>query len=338
MKIDIILEAGLPAGRIEALGQLAERHGIQTLWVSSFPSRRDPVPMLALLSRCTSRIRLGTLPMSPYEVHPLRMADGLLTLNELSGGRANLLVGGLGHSVGRVTGLEPRRRVTAVGDAIRILKGIRPDAMLDYEGETYSLRNYQPEWATGSPPRIYAGATFPKMMRMAAQYADGAMMSDVPMQRMPDVRGWIAEGLAKAGRRRADFRLNNFVAWHVKADRQKAVAEARRELIWRGLLMPWFTELFLDPADAAMVEAKRPAFLQAFLSRTPHIEGVPESVIAKLVDNMTLTGDPTDMDRIVRHLAELEAAGLDEVALRLHDEPEEALGIIGERLVPALAR
>ncbi len=337
MKIDIILEAGLPASRVEHLGQLAEGYGVQTLWVASFPSRRDPVPALALLSRCTSRIRLGTLPVSPYEIHPLRIADGLLTLNELSGGRATMLIGGLGHSVTRVTGLEPVRRVTAVRDTIRILKGLRPDEMLNYEGELYTLKNYQAEWATQPPPRIYAGATFKKMMRMAAGAADGTMLSDVPLQRMSEVMGWVAEGLAASGRQRADFRLNNFMAWHVKEDRAKAVAEARRELIWRGLLMTWFTELFLDPADAAMVEQKRPAFLQAFLGRTDRIEGVPEAVIGKLVDNMTLTGGPGDIDRIAGHLKALEAAGLDEVSLRLHDEPEAGLRLIGERLLPALA-
>lgn len=337
MKIDIILEAGLPAAHVEKLGQMAEAYGIQTLWVASFPSRRDPIPALALLSRCTTRLRLGTLPMSPWEVHPLRIADGLLTLNELSGGRATILIGGLGHSVTRVTGLEPVRRVTAVRDTLRILKGLRPDAMLNYEGELYSLKNYQAEWAIQPPPRIYAGATFSKMMRMSAGVADGTMMSDVPLQRMPEVMGWVGEGLAKSGRQRADFRMNNFMAWHVKEDRAAAIAEARRELIWRGLLMTWFTELFLDPADAAMVEEQRPAFLQAFLQRSPRIEGVPEPVIGKLVENMTLTGDLRDIDRIAGHLRALEAAGLDEVALRLHDDPAAGLRLIGERLLPALA-
>lgn len=338
MKVDVILEAGLPAARVEALGQQAERYGVQTLWVASFPSRRDPIPALALLARGTRRIRLGTLPTSPWEVHPLRIADQLLTLNELSDGRATILIGGLGHSVMRVTGLEATRRVTAVKDTVSILKGLRPDAMLNYEGELYSLKNYQAEWATTvPPPRIYAGATFTKMMRMAAGVADGTMMSDVPVQRMPEVMGWVNEGLAKAGRPRSAFSVNNFMAWHVKEDRAAAIAEARRELIWRGLLMTWFTGLFLDPADAAMVEEKRPAFLQAFFTRTANIEGVPEPVIDKLVENMTLTGGPGDIDRIAAHLKALEAAGLDEVALRLHDEPEQGLRLIGERLLPALA-
>jgi 5,10-methylenetetrahydromethanopterin reductase len=336
MKVDIVLEAGLPAARVEALAVQAEQLGIQTLWVACFPSRRDPVPALALASRVTRRIRLALLPVSPYEVHPLRMADQLLTLNELSQGRATILVGGLGHSVSRVTGLQPVRRVTAVRDTLAILKGLHPDAVLDHHGETYSLMNYRAEWATQPPPHIYAGATFEKMLRMAAGVADGTMLSDAPLGRMPQVMGWLRAGLEASGRPRSAFRMNNFLAWHVKRDRAASIAEARRELIWRGFLLPWFTETFLDPATAASVEASKPAFLKAFLDRSPSIEGVPEAVIGKLVEHLTLAGDVGDIDRIAGHIHALGAAGLDEVALRLHDEPEEGLRLIGERLLPAL--
>jgi 5,10-methylenetetrahydromethanopterin reductase len=336
MHVDVILEAGLPAARVEALAVAAERYRIRTLWVASFPSRRDPVPALALASRATRSIRLATLPVSPYEVHPLRIADQLLTLNELSGGRATILIGGLGHSVARVTGLEPARRVTAVRDAIAILKGLSPDAPLDYRGELYSLVNYRAEWATVPAPRIYAGATFEKMLGMAAGLADGTMLSDAPLGRMGEINRWIDAGLARAGRPRSAFRVNNFMAWHVKRDRAAALREARRELVWRGFLMPWFTETFLDRKTAAMVEAAKPAFLKAFLERSAVVEGVPEAVVGKLVDHLTLAGDLGDIDRIAAHLRALEAAGIDEVALRLHDAPEEGLQLIGEHLLPAL--
>lgn len=336
MHVDVILEAGLDAARVEALAVQAERHGIQTLWVASFPGRRDPVPALAFAARATRRIRLATLPTSPYEVHPLRIADQTLTLNELSNGRATILVGGLGHSVSRVTGLQPVRRVTAVKDTIRILKGLRPDVPLHYQGEMFSLKDYRADWATQPPPRIYAGASFEKMLRMAAGCADGTMLSDVPLGRMPEVMGWVNGGLAAAGRGLADFRINNFMAWHVKRDRAAAVAEARRELIWRGFLLPWFTETFLDPDAAKEVEASKPAFLKAFFARSPQIEGVPEHVIDALVEHMTLTGGPEDIERIAGKIRALGEAGLDEVALRLHDDPEEGLQLIGERLLPAL--
>ena len=336
VKIDIVLEAGLPAAQVEALAVQAEAIGINTLWVASFPSRRDPVPALTLASRATRRIRLASLPVSPYEMHPLRIADQLLTLNELSNGRAGILIGGLGHSVSRVTGLAPTRRVTAVRDTLTILKHLNPNQALQHRGAMYSLTDYRAEWATQQSPFVYAGATFEKMLTMAAAVADGTMLSDAPLGRMPDICRWIASGLASGARQRRQFRVNNFMAWHVKEDKQAAIAEARRELVWRGFLLPWFTETFLDAETARAVETARPAFLKAFLARSASIEGVPEAVIDQLVEHLTLTGDILVMDAIAAKINAMAAAGLDEVALRLHDDPGEGLRIIGEYLLPAL--
>jgi alkanesulfonate monooxygenase SsuD/methylene tetrahydromethanopterin reductase-like flavin-dependent oxidoreductase (luciferase family) len=274
--------------------------------------------------------------MSPYEVHPLRIADQLLTLNELSQGRSSILIGGLGHSVARVTGLQPARRVTAVREAVSILKRLRPEAQLDFEGELYSLKHYRAEWATQPAPRIYAGATFEKMARMAAQVADGTMLSDAPLGRMPEVMAWIGAGLEASGRRREDFRVNNFMAWHVKRDRAASIAEARREMVWRGFLMPWFTEPFLGAETAKFVEEQKPAFLKAFFTKSAQVEGVPEPVMDQLVRHLTLAGDLSEIERVAADIHALRAAGLDEVALRLHDEPQEGLRLIGEYLMPAL--
>jgi alkanesulfonate monooxygenase SsuD/methylene tetrahydromethanopterin reductase-like flavin-dependent oxidoreductase (luciferase family) len=292
--------------------------------------------MMAGLARTSRDVRLGTLPVSPYEIHPLRLADSLLTFNEMCGGRASVLIGGMGHSVMRVTALEPTRRVTAVKDCVNILRGIRADEMLNYEGECYSLLNYQPEWAVEGPPRVYVGSNGPQMLAMGGRVADGIMMSDVPLAKMDEVLGHIDRGLAAAGRSRSDLRLNNFYAWHIKEDREASMREARRELVWRGFLLPWHTEHFLGAEMAAFVESKKDAFLQAFLNNTDVIEGVSEDVVAALVENLTFAGGLDEIPRVVEHLRGFERAGLNEVALKVHDDPAAAIRLIGEHLVPAL--
>jgi len=337
MKVDVILDAGMPARQVEELGCLADSLGIQTLWGSCFASRRDPLLTMAGLTRSTTNIRLGYLPVSPYEVHPQRMADTLLTFNELCGGRANILVGGLGHSTARVTGLKPIRRLDTVRDCVSILKGISPDAPLQYEGDRYQLRDYCPEWATDTLPMVYVGATGPKMLRMTAAIADGTMMSDVPLSRIGEVMRHIDEGLADARRSRADFRVNNFFAWHIKKDRAVSLAEARQSLIWRGLLQEWHISTFLEAKECALVEANRAAFMKAFLRRDGVIEGVPERIVEALIDNLTFAGDESSIENAVAHLTEFERAGMTEVALKVHDQPAEAIRMIGERLVPALS-
>jgi alkanesulfonate monooxygenase SsuD/methylene tetrahydromethanopterin reductase-like flavin-dependent oxidoreductase (luciferase family) len=171
---------------------------------------------------------------------------------------------------------------------------------------------------------------------MAGRCADGVMLSDVPLSRMGEVRAHMQTGLDAAGRQ-GSLRTANFFAWHIKEDREAAQAEARMEMIWRGLLQPWHTAPFLGEEAAAFVDSKRDAFLQAFLQRTPHIEGVPEDIIQSLVDNLTFTGGPDDVATVVQRLNEYAAAGLDEVTLKIHGDAREAIRLIGEKLIPAVS-
>ena len=316
---------------------LAEQAGIQTLWASSFPGKREPLLCLSLLAAQKPDLRMGAVPLSPYETHPLKMAESLLTLNELSGGKASVTVGGLGHSVMRVTGLTAARRVSAVRDCVNIIRAVASGEFSNYEGPVYSLFNYQADWLTEPPPVLYVGANGPQMLRMAGAVADGVMLSDVPLSRLAEVREHMRAGRESGQLSSAPLRTANFFAWHIKDDKAEAEAEARMELIWRGLLQPWHTEPFLGEADAAFVDSKRDAFLQAFLKRTPDIEGVPEHIIQSLVDNLTFTGGPDDIERVAEELNGFAAAGLDEVTLKIHGDAARAIRLIGERLLPALS-
>jgi len=174
------------------------------------------------------------------------------------------------------------------------------------------------------------------MLKMAGRVADGVMLSDVPLSRMAEVNTHMQAGREAAGRADEPLQVANFFAWHIKEDRALAQAEARMEMIWRGLLQAWHTSPFLGDEDAAFVEEHKDAFLQAFLKRTPEIEGVPEHLIQSLVDNLTFTGGPEDIDKIAAHLAEFADAGLDAVTLKIHGDAHEAINLIGKYLVPAL--
>ena len=99
MQVQIFLEAGIPPDQVAAFGALAEQAGIQTLWTSSFPGKREPLLCLSALAATRPGIRMGAVPLSPYETHPLKMAESLLTLNELSGGRVAATIGGIATPV-----------------------------------------------------------------------------------------------------------------------------------------------------------------------------------------------------------------------------------------------
>ncbi len=87
MDIDIILEPDLSPAAVAEIAVAAERIGIRALWSSNFHQHWDCFLSLAPAAAATSKILLGPLAVSPWEMHPLKMANALLTLNEISAGR-----------------------------------------------------------------------------------------------------------------------------------------------------------------------------------------------------------------------------------------------------------
>jgi len=174
------------------------------------------------------------------------------------------------------------------------------------------------------------------MIRMARRVADGLMMSDV----VPEI---IADCVAIARQRGQElrcpddpFRVSNFWAWHVKKDRAQSLREARRELILRGWLTRYHLSPFMSAEDCDFIEAHKQAFLDAYVDKSGDIRGVPQRIIDRLVEHMTFSGDFSAIDRHAETLRKFAAAGLTEIALRLHDDQADALRVIGERLMPAL--
>ncbi len=327
MHIDIILDTRASADELAALGQLAEARGIDGVWVSSLNDSRDPWANLALLARATSTLRLGPIAVNPFDTHPLRIAAGLLTLNELAGGRARVVIGGGGEAL-QALGLEPRRRVRAVRECVEILGAARSGETVDYAGQLYQVRHCRFGWARATPPAVYIGAGQPQMLRMAAACGDGIMMSDVPPGPAALALATLDEALDRTGRARPAFWTSAFIAWHVDEDAAAARREARRWLYLRGIFRPWLLADFLAPEDIACVMAAREAFARAFFAGSPDVEGVPDRVLDTLVDHLTLCGTPRDLERLAGKLGRLRDAGLGGVALRLYGEPARALPLI----------
>jgi len=335
MEIDIILEPNLTPSQVCELGIQAEKLGIRTIWVQNYASSRDPFLSLAPLAQSSSRIRLGVAVVSPWEMHPLHMANSLLTLNELSGGRASIVVGG-GGEWNAVIAAGFERRVGHEKEALEIVKGAVSGELVNYSAELYKAWGYSSAWASGECPLVYGAASQPQMLRMAAGIADGLMMSDVSIAMMPERIDIIDAALAAKGRSKENFRINNFWAWHVNADIEVARREARRELVIRGWLAEQWLAATLAAEDAEIVKNNMERFLKAYREKTGVIAGVPERIVDSLIDQLSCTGDLGSVDRHIARLQEFAAGGFTEIALRVHDDPSGSIQLIGKQVVPAL--
>ncbi len=335
MRIDVILESNNSPERIAELAKLAEDCGLGGIWVSGMLDGRDPFALFVKAALATRKIKMGPIAVSSYELHPLMMAKSLLTLNEYANGRAQMTVGG-GGGTATAMNIKFDRRVRRMRETLEILEEASKAGTLDYEGEIFQIRNYKTFWATSNPPTVYASANRAQMLRMAAKNAQRLMLSDKIVQQVAEAKALVSETRVQAGLPAEPFGMTNFWAWHVKPTREEAVREARIWLALRGVLLRPNHEYFMSPEDCDIVDEHRQAFFRALAKKTHEIEGVPEHIIETLVDNLTSTCAIDDLDQEIDRLQQFADAGLTEIALRIYDNPEDTIRLLGERVVPAM--
>jgi alkanesulfonate monooxygenase SsuD/methylene tetrahydromethanopterin reductase-like flavin-dependent oxidoreductase (luciferase family) len=337
MQVDVLLEPDQTPAQLTALAKRCEQQGIQRMWLQNYVSCRDPFMSLVPAAMATSRVGLGVCVISPWEMHPVKMANALLTLQEYSGGRAGLVIGGGGEWPARL-GIEPAKRVRAVREAIELVRGgTRGGKALSYQGQLYKVWGYRPQFGADRPPLVYAGANRKQMLHATAPIADGVMYSDMTRGHIREVVQQTKDALAAKDHPAEGYRISNIWAWHIKKDREVALKEARRELLLRGLLGRWYLESFLSAEDCDLVEKYKPAFFKAYREHTGVIAGVPERLVDALLDGFTFTGTPDEIDRRLPELFAFRDAGVNELCFRLHDDPADAIRMIGERVLPAVS-
>jgi len=340
LRIHFVFEPASP-GQYRELGLLAEQLGFDAVWAPNILSARDPFLAFSLLAPASHAVRMGPVAISPFELHPLKIANSLLTLNELSGGRASVVIGGGGGTMIGM-GLKPDRRAThprmvrGVRECVEFLRGVSPNTSLDFNGELFKVQNYLPDWATAPAPRLYVAANRPQMLALAAELADGVMLSDISLHYIADTITILRDRLAMAGRPADSLRINNLLAWHVNPDRAAAYAEARRKLWVRGIWERARNAPFIDAAACDVVEKNLSGLALAYQRGEDPARVVPQKILDALVDGLTLTGCSDNLTPLLDELLAFRRAGVTEISLRLYGHPEAAIRLVAERVVPEL--
>jgi phthiodiolone/phenolphthiodiolone dimycocerosates ketoreductase len=178
--------------------------------IHSMDALFDPIPILTLAARRHPLCWIGTSVTDPIRRHPMSLAQSFVTLDHIAKGRAIL---GIGNGIVENTepyGFPADDRVRRLEEAIRIIRllwesGGRP---LDFEGEFWRLRDavFDLPLYNGSPPRLFVGAHFPRMLAICGRWADGWL----PGQKIDAAEygarlSRIRAAAAKAGRRMGAF-------------------------------------------------------------------------------------------------------------------------------------
>jgi len=340
MDVDIILEPDLNAKQIVELGTAAEKYGIRAVWTSNFFAHWDPFLTLCALANETDKLKLGALAVSPFEQHPLKIANSLLSLNELSNGRAMVAIGAGEGNLDAMDLKTPPKIVKAVREAVEIVVGAGSGALKEsgYKGDIFNV-NYPCayDWLEAPAPTVYVAAYRHMMMRMGGRVADGVFIGCTPVEIVEPAVENIKIGVSKRDKPVDNFPINSFWAWHIKEDREEAYRESRRELAWRARkLDPELITLFVSEEEAKFVHEKFDTIAAAWFDRSGNIKDFPIELAHRLCEGFTSTGGLEDLDREMERFKKFGQAGQNQISIRLHDDPMDALKIIGERVVPVL--
>ena len=335
MEIDIVLDSHLSSQELTELGLLAEQYDIHTLWNASYLDGRDPLTNLAQLAKESQRIKIAPMALNAYEMHPFRIAMALQTLNEIAHGRVETMIGGGGEVV-MALGIPFEKRVRYVRECIELVNGAMRERPFNYRGELFSIENYNPQWTTAAAPFVYAGANRPQMLRMAATTAQGIFMSDLSVSLATNAIKAVRDRRSERGLDSEGYRFNNFMAWYVYDDLAEARHEARRWIGFRALFREYMMREFMDAEEFQQILDHIPEIYAMAAKDEDSVPGLPDELLDRSVDKLTLTGTPDDIDRIIEHMLEFKSIGVTHLCIELKKHQAHGIKLLGERVIPAL--
>jgi 5,10-methylenetetrahydromethanopterin reductase len=174
------LHGGLNPRRCVELAVLAETHGFASLWFAENPFARGALPAAAACAAATRRLRVGVGVVNPYNRHPTLIAMEFGALDELAQGRALLGIGsGIGAAV-RQMGFPWNRPLTAVREAIDIIRALLRGETVSRAGRVFSVDGARLGFR---PPRpdmpIHMAAMGDRSLALCGEIADGLMISNL---------------------------------------------------------------------------------------------------------------------------------------------------------------
>jgi 5,10-methylenetetrahydromethanopterin reductase len=333
--------------------KVADELLFDNLWVADH-SQYDVFSSMTYLASKTKRIILGSGVTSPYTRHPVIVAGGIATVNEISGGRAVL---GLGAGGRRAIGHQlftPRKQLLYTREAMEVIKSVLAGDTVSYKGKTVEVKSYLTHIQKKNVP-IYLAAAGPKMLRLAGELADGVIINGLGAwpSAMKGFLKHVEEGTKRAGR---DLKELDVVCWTriAMAEEPESLKEMLRPAIGLNIAVQPIEALKekygIEENVALEIQEK---FEEIILKWDPlrapkaQAKAIEELVPDYMLKRYALYGTPSE---VVERIKDLNDAGVTQIALRnwpgvdprSSDRPEDisdlrmkTLKLFGEHVISA---
>jgi len=256
----------------------AEQRGFEAVWQAESRLVRDAIVPMAAYAAVTERIKVGSGVINNWTRNIGLLAATFLTLDDLAPGRIICGLGAWWDPLAKNVGIERRKPLQAMRETIEVMRRLLNMETVTFHGEFHHVDGIELDVVHGrKEPRdvkLMIGATGGKMMELAGEIADGAVLNYcVPPEYNDEAMQQLEAGAKRAGRKIDDIDRPQLIVCSVDPDREKAIDTTR------GLLCQ-------------------------YLAQQPHIakaSGVAEDVVKKI---QSILGWPATHEQIekAKHL------------------------------------
>jgi 5,10-methylenetetrahydromethanopterin reductase len=219
----------------EAMGfvRRAEALGFAAVWQADSRLVREATVPMAAFAATTERIAVGSGVIDIWTRNPARLASLFSTLDDLAPGRVLAGLGAWWDPLAAKVGVARERPLRVMREVVESLRALlRCDGPVSYEGAHVHLDGVELDYVhqerRAKRVPIYVGATGMRMMALAGEIADGAVLNYLVSPAYNErALAALAEGAARAGRTLDAIDRPQLVVCSLDADRAAALGAAR---------------------------------------------------------------------------------------------------------------
>ena len=255
----------------------------------------SPEMFLAAAGEHTKRIKLGTGVVSlPYH-HPYNVAQRMVQLDHMTGGRAIFGSGpGALPSDAHTLGIDPMVQRDRQDEAIGIIRRLFKGERVSQKSEWYTLQDAALQLLPLQEDMefVVASQVSPSGMTLAGKYGIGIIslgsMSEQGLLSLPTQWGFAETAAKKAGSKvdRKNWRV--LLSWHIAETREKAREEAKHGLMrWHN---EYVTGTLQRPGSVPFNNPDEAVDKTAFLDGAASTIGTPDDLVKMIKDVYAKSG------------------------------------------------
>jgi alkanesulfonate monooxygenase SsuD/methylene tetrahydromethanopterin reductase-like flavin-dependent oxidoreductase (luciferase family) len=300
MRTACFLEPGRSLDEGAERVKIAESLGYESVWLTHIAAR-EPLHVINHYAHHTTVIGFGTGVTPIFLRHPALLAQEAATVDEVTGGRLSLGIG-TSHkiTVEGWYGLSLDDPVGRMREYTTIMRQIFTNGGASFTGDHYTANFAFMRYRGRSDLKIYWAAMGPRMLRAAAELADGIVLwMCSPRHIRTTIRPVLEKALADRGRSLDDFDVVAAVPLAI-TENVDGGRDAFRTAALPYLQLPFYRK---------EVEQAHPHVLKAFDTRLAagDLPGARDALTAEFVDDYVGVGDA---ETIRRTLAAYRDAGV----------------------------